>query len=209
MKIAELYKIILDQGFTPEVRKQIEEGTYSSKDIADLMETMAAGNSALEKRVAELEERLVQKQKSTSSPPDKKNNFLYTAGRITAGVACGSILVAVGMYVGKYVAAAEIGAAVSSFITVSSYFIYGGRFDDLPEHKRENAKMELKQIGSLGGIVGAICGGIAYGVIPLVLSELSADSVANILIKGTVGGIIGASLPIYFACTSVEDARRD
>lgn len=214
MKIADLYKIILEQGFTPEIRKQVEEGTYSSKDIADLMETMAAGNSALEKRVGRLEEVIGNTPNSSTTYlhykkkhlPDKKSTFLYGAGKIAAGLACGGLLTALGVYTNKSIITAEIGAVVSSFITVSSYFVRGGKVSNLPKYMPEY-KNYLKCFGIFGGITGAICGAATYFLLPHAWQGLYEDFFVNILIKGAIGGLCGATIPTMFSCILAEEYK--
>jgi len=214
MKIADLYKIISEQGFTPEIRKQVEEGTYSSKDIADLMETMAAGNSALEKRVGRLEEAIRNTpNSSTAHMPDKKkhlldkkNTFLYSAGKIAAGLACGGLLTALGVYTSKSIIAAEIGAVVSSFITVSSYFVRGGKLNVIPAYIADY-KLYLKYFGIFGGIAGAMCGATAYFLLPYALPEISGDGIFNTLLKGAAGGIGSAVFPTMFSCIMAEEYK--
>ncbi len=249
MKIADLYKIISEQGFTPEIRKQVEEGTYSSKDIADLMETMAASNSALEKKLAELEGRIDYKKTDTDQntgslyPPlgiplpalaskkeaknaikllktyhlkgtisdtiatemtktyqsrleeIAKNSWYYSmelGGCAFASALCGiAALVAAGLYVGSYLAAAEIGALIGGIIPpVVCTASQGALLDD------RAPKVIGTVFGALAGAAGAC---IAYGIIPDFASQGTMNVIGKGVLSGGAGGVIGVIAAIFYA----------
>ena len=254
MKIADLYKIISEQGFTPEIRKQVEEGTYSSKDIADLMETMAAGNSALEKKLAELEGRIDYKKTDTdqntgslypklgiplpalASKKEAKNAIkllktyhlkgtisdtiatemtktyqsrleelvknswwhkIYAdfdsnalAGCALVSALCGiGAFVAAGIYVGSYLAAAEIGGVIGGVIPPVVCYVSDSHLSD-----RKPAIIGTV-FGAISGIAAAC---IAYGAIPDIASQETMNVIGKGVLSGVAGGVVGLLSSLFY-----------
>ncbi len=248
MEYDELFKIVLEKGFTPEIKKQIEAGTYFGRDIANIMEAISAHYSLLEKKIAVLEGQTDCKKTDACQNTDSlysklnmplpslaskkeakkaikavqehhlkgtisdnaatelaksyqsrlediaKNSWWHQAwsernqddfaGCAVISGALGGIgaLVAAGIYVGSYLAAAEIGGVIGGVIPPVVCYVSDSRLSD-----RGPAVLGTV-FGAISGIAAAC---IAYGAIPDIASQESMNVIGKGVLSGVAGGIAG------------------
>lgn len=220
MDYDELFKIILENGFTPEIRKQLEERAYSSKDIADLIEIMAkdkAGHAEIKQKLDGIEAKITGKKADETYIT--KNSFLYTVGNkvgkaleyaiqipaeiifsvkegieenkgIAAGVIGAGLLTAAGIFVGSYLAVAEIGALVGGIIP--PVVCTASQGVDLDER---GPKAVGAVFGALAGAVGAC---LAYGLIPEFASQDAMNIIGKGVLSGGAGGVVGLLATLFY-----------
>lgn len=212
MEYEELFKIILENGFTPEIRKELEERAYSSKDIADLIQVIAkdkADHAEIKKKLEGIEARLGEKK--VDAEYITKDSLTYKTGKalvetpaeiisgikenpsLTAGVIGVGLLTAAGVYVGSYLAVSEIGGAIGGVIPL----IFCNAWKTLTENNISNYELRqnIGKISLTGTIFGAISGiaaaCLAYGIIPDIAPHEAMNIIGKGVLSGVAGGIIG------------------